>query len=149
MQSLLYVLTLLFTIFVLLFIAGPIAIFSMFPSMSPLVLGSGYTVVALAVIAWLTGAQLPHAIVQFVLRTVAFTIVGPMILLTAFPSRNRFVLIVSYLIVVGFALSWYTRRFNRKRTEQYAAEEAKERAYELPYGAVEKRNIGTANRSDQ
>ena len=124
MQDLSSFLTLLFTIFVLLFIAGPIAIFSMFPSMSPLVLGSGYTVVALAAIAWLTGDQLPHALVQFVLRTVAFTIVGPTILLTAFPSRNRFVLIVSYLIVLGFALAWYIRRLNRKRKEQYAAEEA-------------------------
>lgn len=98
-------LLLIVTIMVVIFILGPIVIFRMFPYMS----SSRYMVMVAAAIAFIILEMYPtHAITQIVVRTVVFVIIGPMILSTAFPSVNRFVLTLSYFVVLWFAMWLYS-----------------------------------------
>ena len=104
--------------FVLVVIVLPTTIYTMFPSRSPWVLGSGYLVAVFAAIVALYGVpDIDNPTTQVGLKALAVTVVGPMILLAAFPSTNRFMLIASYLVVVAVVSESLRKRHNLKSRE--------------------------------
>lgn len=124
-----------FSIIGMVFVVLPIAIFIMFKSVA---MELGYVVVLLALIAVFDSPDVDEGL-KVIFTVLAFMVPGLMMLLTAFPETNRFVLIVSYLFVFGFAVVLYTKRHNRKKKERTESGDNKERTEEGIGGAVSRR----------
>ena len=118
------------TIYVLVFILGPIVIFKIFPSVSIAVKGFDYILFALVVIALIPGVNIidtENLFVRMLLVVVALSMAAPIIFLKIFPSANRLILISSYIIFMVLVQVLLIQRYNRKMIEKTAAEEKKEK----------------------